>query len=215
MKIMVLGGGGRAGQAIVQEAVKRHHDVTVVTRDARSSQARVPAGVAVLERAPLALTPEDVAGYDAVVDAVGIPWGSGHGYLHLDIAAHVIALLRGQKTRAVFILGSASLAMPGQDHPAIEDFPEVAASQPWYDGARYQYYEWQYLRWVDNVDWVAFSPGEAFMTGPASGYQLGADTLLLDATGQSHVTTGNMALAILDQLEQPTAHQKRLAVADQ
>ncbi len=153
MKIAVLGATGRAGSAIVAEARRRGHEVLAVVRDPQKAADRLGATVATLVKEPLVLTEADLDSVDAVVDALSVPWGSGRGYLHLDFATHLVSLLRNSDTLAVFILGSASLAMPGADHPMILDFPESAASQPWYDGALYQYYEYQFLQMNANVNW--------------------------------------------------------------
>lgn len=214
MKIAVLGATGRAGSAIVAEARRRGHEVLAVVRDPQKAADRLGATVATLVKEPLVLTEADLDSVDAVVDALSEPWGSGRGYLHLDFATHLVSLLRNSDTLAVFILGSASLAMPGADHPMILDFPESAASQPWYDGALYQYYEYQFLQMNANVNWIGISPSEAFPSGPATSYVAGKDTLLVGEDGQSHITTGNMALAILDQLEHPTAIRDRIVVRD-
>ncbi|QVI35284.1 NADH-flavin reductase [Lacticaseibacillus chiayiensis] len=214
MKIAVLGATGRAGSAIVAEAQRRGHEVMAVVRDAQKAASRLGQNVSTLVKAPLELTEADLDDVDAVVDALSVPWGSGRGYLHLDFATHLISLLRNTDTLAVFILGSASLSMPGADHPMILDFPESVASQPWYDGAKYQYYEYRFLQMTDNVNWIGISASEAFPTGPATRYVAGKDTLLVGEDGQSHITTGNMALAILDQLERPTSVQDRMTVRD-
>ncbi len=211
MKILVVGGTGRAGSAIVEEALKRGHKVVITTRDANRVKIEK---AAILEKEPLALNAKDIEGVDVVVDAVSVPWGSGKGYLHLDIATHIISLLRNTTTRAVFILGSASLAVPGTDYPAIEDYPKETAAAPWFDGALHQYYEWAFLQWVKNVDWIGFSPGEAFPEGPATGYRLSEGILQPDRNGQAHVTTGNMALAILDEIENRNYHHKHFGVFD-
>ncbi|MCU6391808.1 hypothetical protein KW818_22045, partial [Enterobacter quasiroggenkampii] len=80
--------------------------------------------------------------------------------------------------------------------------------------AKYQYDEYRFLQMTDNVKWIGISASEAFPSGPATGYVAGKDTLLVGEDGQSHITTGNMALAILDQLEHPTALQDRITVRD-
>jgi len=215
MKIAVFGGSGRAGHVIVQEAVARGHEVTAIVRDADKAKKVLGDDVNLLVKAPQDVTTADVSGFDAVVDALSVPWGSGLGHLHLEFAQHIVQILANQSTLAVFILGSASLSMPGETVPMFEEFPPQAEAAPWYDGAKYQYQEWQFLKTVDNVNWIGVSPSEAFPSGPKTGYVKGEDTLLAGSDGQSHITTGNMAAAILDELENPTHIKRRFTVVDQ
>lgn len=214
MKIAVFGGSGRAGHVIVEEAIARGHQVTAIVRDEATARRRLAPDVPLLVKAPQDVTTADLAGFDAVVDALSVPWGSGLGYLHLDFAKHIIEILANTPTLAVFILGSASLKMPGDSQPMFEEFPPEASQAPWYDGANFQYQEWQFLETVTNVNWIGVSPSEAFPTGPKTGYVMGTDTLLADDQGQSQISTGNMAAAILDELEHPQHIKQRFTVRD-
>jgi len=214
MKIAVFGGSGRAGHVIVEEAVARGHEVTAIVRDADKAKKVLGDDVTLLVKAPQDVTSTDIADFDAVVDALSVPWGSGLGHLHLEFAQHIVSILAGTPTLAVFILGSASLSMPGENVPMFEEFPPQAEAAPWYDGAKFQYQEWQFLKTVQDVNWIGISPSEAFPSGPKTGYVIGQDTLLVGDDGQSHITTGNMASAILDELEHPTHLKQRFTLRD-
>ena len=75
-----------------------------------------------------------------------------------------------------------------------------------------QLLELEYLRSVTDIDWVGISPSAQFEPGEARGVVLGADDLLVAGDGTSHTTTGTMAVAILDEIEQPAHHRKRFTV---
>jgi putative NADH-flavin reductase len=66
MKIAIVAANGRVGKLVAEEAVKRGHDVTAVVREANKTAAPKS-----LVKDALALAPADLAGFDAVVDAVG------------------------------------------------------------------------------------------------------------------------------------------------
>lgn len=66
MKIAVVGANGKAGQWIVKEALRQGLDVTAVVRHANKSDAK-----SVLKKDLFALTKDNLAGFDAVVDAFG------------------------------------------------------------------------------------------------------------------------------------------------
>ena len=66
MKIAVVCANGKAGKLIVKEAVDRGHDVTAVVRGENQTVAQHT-----LVKDLFDLTSEDLAGFDAVVDAFG------------------------------------------------------------------------------------------------------------------------------------------------
>lgn len=213
MKIGIIGGAGRTGAYVYNEAVSRGHDATAIVRNEERARRHLGSDAKLLVKDTYDLTTADLAPFDAVVDALSVPWGSGQGFQHLDMAAHIIHLLRGSKTLALFIVGSSSLKVNGQ--VMYETFDEETAQQPWFDGAQYQYFEYIFLQMTPDVNWIAVSPSMAFPTGPKTGYVRGTDDLLVDAKGNSEISTGNMAAAILDELENPTSVRGRFTVRDQ
>ena len=75
MKIAVIGAAGRAGRMIAFAAWKRGHEVTAILRD-RDKAPGIP--YPWLEKDLFDLTKEDLAGYDAVISAFGLPFGGDH-----------------------------------------------------------------------------------------------------------------------------------------
>ena len=71
------------------------------------------------------------------------------------------------------------------------------------------------MQGVDNVNWVTVSPSQKFTPGKAAGVVLGGNELLVAADGSSHVTTGTMAVAILDEIEHPAHFRERFTVRDE
>lgn len=64
------------------------------------------------------------------------------------------------------------------------------------------------------MNWVAVSPSQAFTPGEATGFVLGRDELLVAPDGSSHVSTGTMAVAILNEIEHPAHVRERFTVRD-
>nr|WP_225353384.1 hypothetical protein [Lacticaseibacillus thailandensis] len=116
-------------------------------------------------------------------------------------------------TRVAFILGAGSLQHPdgGTVLNRMEQNPELAGI---INTPRQQAAELDFLRHVDNVDWVGISPAMTFEPGPATKYVAGKDTLLVDTQGRSHLTTGNLALALMDEIEHPQHQQARFTARD-
>ena len=72
MKIAVVAANGKAGKLITNEAVSRGHDVTAFVRHENRTSARHA-----VQKDILSLTADDLAGFDAVVDAFGTPVFTG------------------------------------------------------------------------------------------------------------------------------------------
>ncbi|KTE97373.1 Rrf2-linked NADH-flavin reductase [Lacticaseibacillus paracasei] len=72
-----------------------------------------------------------------------------------------------------------------------------------------QFRELQLLRWTDNVNWLGISPSANFQPGPATAYVRGKDELLKDDSGKSVLNSDTLAVALLDELENPTIKQAR------
>ncbi|WP_210399887.1 NAD(P)H-binding protein [Corynebacterium sp. HMSC077D10] len=66
MKIAVIAANGKAGQRIVKEAQAAGHDVTAIVRGENRS-----AATNVITRDIMDITAQDLAGFDAVVNAFG------------------------------------------------------------------------------------------------------------------------------------------------
>lgn len=64
-----------------------------------------------------------------------------------------------------------------------------------------------------RVDWAYLSPATQFAPGERTGnYRLGTDELLIDAKGISNILMEDVAVALLDETEQPKYHQTQFTV---
>lgn len=213
MKIAVIGASGNAGQAIFKEATKRGHEVTGIVRHAEKAKSILGAEAHIVEHDAFTLTKEDLVAYDTVVDAFNAP--IKQAYLHIDLATHLIHELRETtQPRVIFITGAASLTHP--DGGLLYDhLIKLPGHEAWIATPENQYAELEFLRHVTNVNWLAVSPSQTFEAGDATAYVRGEDTLLFDAQGQSVLSSGNLALLILDEIEAPQAHQQRITARNQ
>jgi putative NADH-flavin reductase len=210
MKIAVIGATGMAGQEIYREAVKRGHDVTAVVRNVEKATDMLGAEANLLVKDVFALQYEDLADFDVIVDAFG---NHHQSYQNIDAATHLIHIFREQENRVIFLLGAASLHQ--QDGGRLFDtLKELPHNERWIDEPRYGVLELQILRETPNVNWTGVSPQENFTAGPATGYLLGGEDLIYDESGKSHLHSGNMALAILDEIETPQHIKTRFSVSD-
>ena len=105
MKIGVIAANGKVGRLIVKEALERGMDVTAIVRSANRTEAKK-----VIQKDIMALTREDLEGFDVVVDAFGI-WDDEKMNLHSVTLNHLADILSGSSTRLLVVGGAGSLYM--------------------------------------------------------------------------------------------------------
>ncbi|CAH1854441.1 NAD(P)-dependent oxidoreductase [Convivina praedatoris] len=216
MKILIIGATGMAGQSLTQLAVAQGFSVTANGRNAEKLtqlQQQYPSITPLVDDA-FNLTKSQLTQFDVVVDAFAT--SPDQAYLHVDLAAHLVACLRNQaKPRLAFILGAGSLKTGADQHNLVDDIVADPANRDWQAIPQNQLAELDFLKQVDNVNWFGISPGITFEDGPASDQMItGADNLLFNSTDQSLTTSGTMAQAMLSEIQHPKHHQTRFTIVN-
>ncbi len=211
MKIVLIGASGFIGSALLQEALQRGHQVTaVVTRPEKITphdQITV-LGCDVNNTSKLA---ETMRGHDAVLSAF-----SGHaqtdvqGYYEKGMQSILAASKEAGVKRLLVVGGAGSLQVgPGQLLIETDGFPDEY--QPTAQGA---YTALRWLREEKELDWTMLSPAAEIFPGEKTGrFRLGTEQLVQDAEGKSRISTGDYALAMLDELEKPAHSRQRFTLA--
>lgn len=211
-RIKVLGGTGYAGHAVVREAARRGHHVTSYSR--RPPDEPV-AGVnyvtgSLLEPGSLAQTVEDV---DVVFETMS-PRGDLTG--ELEGVVDELIRLADQAGVRLGVLGGVSSTLVSEGGPRLFDvsphppevLPEIQTGLNLLDALREA---------PESLDWFYVSPAQTFgawnpqrVTGA---YRISDDVLLKDENGESYISASDLALAVLDEIEQPRYRRRRLHVA--
>ena len=117
MKIAVVAANGKAGQAIVAEALERGHEVTAIVRGENKTKADK-----VLVKDLFDLTKEDLAGFDVVVTAFGA-YTPETLPQHTTSLEHLAGLLENSSTRLLVVGGAGSLylddSLTSQDRKSV------------------------------------------------------------------------------------------------
>lgn len=212
MKITVLGGTGYAGAEIVAEAAARGHQVTAVSRTAPETPV---AGADYRHGAAddFAFLNSAIDGADVVIDSLTARKGLGEGLI--DVIDHVIARAAEHGFRVGVIGGAGTLLTEPGGSTLIDAgyFPEAALP-----AIRITAAELDSLKaGPESVDWFYVSPARSFGAhnpGERRGtYRVGGDVLLTDDAGESHLSAPDLAIAVLDELEQPKHHRERVHFA--
>lgn len=202
----MVAANGRAGRLIVREAVERGSDVTAFVR---SENRTVAENVVVKDI--MDLTPKDLVGFDAVVDAFGA-WTPETLPRHSTTLAHLCDILSGTDARLLVVGGAGSLYVnPEHTMTASEtpDFPEIfkplasAMAEALSD-----------LRERDDVRWTYISPAGDFQAkGERTGeYILAGEELTLNDRGESIISYADYAIAMVDEIESGDHIQQRISV---
>jgi putative NADH-flavin reductase len=205
VKILVYGGTGRVGSAIVTEAASRGHDVIAASR--REPAGDLPAGVTwqhgdADDTSSVAKAATDV---DVVVSALGPsrePDGEPFAF-----AGTVRGLAEAVgATRLVVVGGAGSLlAAPGVRLVDTPEFSEIYRTEALASADALDV-----LRGTDaSVDWTFLSPAPVMDEGERTGeYRVGDDSPV-----GSFISFADFAIALVDELERATHRRARFTVA--
>lgn len=205
-KIAVVAANGKAGQLIVREAVERGNDVTAFVRFENRTVAEN-----VVVKDIMDLTPKDLVGFDAVVDAFGA-WTPETLPQHSTTLAHLCDILSGTDTRLLVVGGAGSLYVNPEHTMTVSetpDFPEIfkplasAMAEALSD-----------LRERDDVRWTYISPAGDFQAeGERTGeYILAGEELTLNDRNESIISYADYTIAMVDEIESGDHIQQRISV---
>ncbi len=213
MKIAIIGATGMAGTALYKESVSRGHEVTAIVRHKDKAVSLLGDGVKVIDKDVFELTNFDLKGFDVIVNAFAT--APAKAYLHLDLAAKLVSLFRETNNpRLFFILGAASL-LDDNGKLFLDTLKTVPDAASWISIPTEAYKTLNFLRSIENANWVGVSPSAEFVAGEATVPVLGKDHLLTSSNGKSVVTNGTMAVAILNEIENPQFICTRFTVCNQ
>ena len=213
-RIIVLGGTGYAGGHLAAEAAGRGHEVLAVSRTAatepvdgvehRTGDAREEAFLASV-----------LDGADVVVSALS-PRGDMADKQAFRALQSTLARRAAEKHVRLGVIGGAGSLLVAEGGPKLvdtPDFPTEFAEEP-----RVLDAVLQDLREADeSLDWFFLSPAGgfgSFAPGEAKGaYRVGGDVLLTDENGESFISGADLALALVDEIEEPAHKRTRFTVA--
>lgn len=121
MKLVVFGANGATGRLLTQQAIEAGHEVTAVTRHADAfplshERLRVVRGDAL----DLASVKDAVAGQDAVISTLGVPYTRRPITIYSRSMANIIEAMHDQGVRRVIAVTSSALESPGTNGFLLE-----------------------------------------------------------------------------------------------
>ena len=212
MKIALIGATGFVGSAVLNEALNRGYEVTAIARDTSKITAKnenlslVTADV--YDTEPLA---KILKGHDAVVNAFNAGWTNPNLYEDFIKGSESIqqaVKLSGVK-RLLVVGGAGSLQIvPGVQ---LVDTPEFPAQ--WKSGATAARDYLNTIKKETELDWTFLSPAINLHPGTRTGaFRLGTDQPVFDTDHKSAISVEDMAVAIIDELEQNQFIKRRFTL---
>lgn len=209
MDVVVIGASGTIGKAIVQEALKRKHQVTAAVRRPESisieHERLQVVTVDVLDPASVAAA---VRGHGEVISAYGPEKGQ-----ELDLLTAAASLVQGLQTagvaRLLIVGGAGSLKTEsGEWLMDTPDFPEEIRPLAAAHADAYEIYR------SSELDYTYVTPAALIQPGRRTGhFRIGLDRLVLDDNGDSIISVEDFAVAMIDELEEGNFSRTRFTVA--
>lgn len=201
MKIAIIGATGRVGTRLIDEALRRGHQVTAIARQASSLPAREGVTARNVDATDSAALSAALLGHDVVISTAR--------FAQLNAQQVISAVRHAGVPRLLVVGGAGSLYVaPGVQLVDTPEFPEAYKAEA-LAGRDFL----NALRGERQIDWTFLSPSALFEPGERTGkFRIGEENLLSDAARKSWISMEDYAIAMLDEIEKPAHSRQRFTV---
>ena len=211
MKIALIGATGNVGSHVLKEALSRGHQVTAISRDA----AKLPIGQENLTANETDVYDTDalasaLRGHDAVISAFNSGWQNPNLYADYKrgYASILAAAKRSGVKRILVVGGASSLVLP--DGRLVFD---AFIPPDFVNAVRGAMELLDDIKQENALDWTFLSPAIDLQAGERTGkFRLGTDSPVMDDAGKSRISVADMAVAIVDEIENGQFIHRRFTV---
>jgi uncharacterized protein len=211
VRLVVFGGTEPVGARVVDEALLRGHEVTMVTREPEAVVPRPSLFPVAGDARDSASLVGLLRGHDAAVSGFRADWENPNLYDDSLRAVRSILLAARQAglPRLLWIGGPGSLEVaPGVQLVDTPGFPKNLRG-----GGLAARETLRLLQQERDLDWVLLTHAIRLEEGPRTGiYRTGGDSPVYGANRNSHISVRDLAVAVLDELERPQHHRRRFTV---
>ena len=214
MNVILYGATGRAGGCILDELLRRGHQVTAVVRNPDKllyTVNRVRGDLNNVEQIA-----EIITGADAVVSAYGPPssdprYTSDITYTDqlVGVTERLIAAVRKVGIPRLIVVGGAGSL---EFSPGVTVLESGYWPKPYIPIATSHMKAFTALK-ASDINWTYFSPPMMIQHGERTGkFRIGSDSLIKDAEGKSRISFEDYAIALVDELEKPAHERTRFTI---
>ncbi|QMU28227.1 NAD(P)-dependent oxidoreductase [Adhaeribacter radiodurans] len=214
MKVALIGASGFVGSAVLQELVQRGHQVTAIVRNpekVKPAENVTAVKANVLDENEVA---KAVKEHDVVVNAFNPGWTNPNIYEEALQGSQAIQNgVKKSDVKRLFVVGGAGSLYVSPDTQLI-DTPHFPASFKAGASAARDYLD--ILKKEQELEWTFLSPAIEMHQGTSGErrgtYRLGLENPVYDENNRSIISVEDMAIAIVDDLENPKHIRQRFTV---
>lgn len=202
MNIVLVGATGNIGGRVLEEALRRGHSVTGITRDPSKLAGREGLQVRKGSSTDAVGFASLLKGHDVAI--ISVKWNEN------DVTRILDSLRKSGVKRCLFVIGAGSLLRKdGRTH--FEHMADKGIQPPTSKPAAVAFEE---MKKATDLEWTAISPAASIQPGERTGkFRLGLDKLIEDSEGVSLISREDFAVAIMDEIEKPKHIRKRFTAA--
>jgi uncharacterized protein len=209
MKIALIGASGNIGSRILDEALRRGHIVTGIIRN--TSRMELHSSIIEIVSSDLFNTDEvsrHFKGKDVIISAFSP--GNKNPHALIEATKSLLTAAKNAGVKRVIAVGRAGCLeiAPGvrlMDTPAFPDSQKPIAKA--------HNLALQIYREEKDLDWTNISPPAEIKPGARTGnYRISENTIVHDSNGNSSISMEDFAVAVMDEVENPSHIKKRFTV---
>lgn len=211
MKVALIGATGFVGTAVLKELLQRGHHVTAIARDITKIENNDNVTAVKADIYNEAEVTEAIKGLDAVVSAFNSGWTNPN--IYDDFLKGSDSVQSGAKAagikRYLVVGGAGSLYIaPGVQLIDTPEFPEAYKA-----GASAAKDYLSQLKNETELDWTFLSPAIELTPGTRTGtFRTNLENPVFDAENRSRISVEDLAVAIVDEIEEPKHIKQRFTV---
>lgn len=213
-KVAVIGATGFVGSHVVKELEDRGYQVEAIARDTSKVQQNANLTAKSIDINNVDELAESLKGNDAVISAYNAGWTNPNLYNDFLTGSENIekAVEKSGVKRFITVGGAGSLYIDGKQLVDSPDFPEAYKA-----GATAARDYLNKIRENKTLDWTFFSPAiemNQTTAGTRTGkYRTSLETPVFDENGRSILSVEDVAVALVDELEQNNHIRERFTAA--
>lgn len=201
MRVAVLGATGMVGCEVVAEAYARGHAVIAISRTARPDSVVDRLTFRAIDVTDADVLDEALAEVDVAVLSVRLAPGSEDQLA--EVTRGLLDAASRNDVRVLVVGGATPLRTPNNPHEFLIDAPSFVPPA-WRTIAQASVDQLRACKEHSYDGWTYLSPPAVLEPGVRTGrYQRGSTTLLTDKNGDSRISAADLAIAVVEELEEP------------